>query len=606
MTILPSAEAVGDPRAQQSAHVRAWSPRPAQYPGTVVRRDLAIPMSDGVVLRGDLVLPADASGTAVEGRFPVIVTITAYNKTVLASSPLGGGSADYLVRRGYAQLTVDARGTGGSAGQWGAFSAREGKDAVEIMRWAHRQPWSDGRTGMSGPSYMGISQIFAAAGRPPGLKAIFPQVPGADVYRDIVASGGQVDASFMPLWLGLVTGAGVLPPAVTATDPQAGFTTFADHLLGAAGFTLPLIPDALLSGEPAYDGPFYAERSPINVIDRVRVPTLLISGEYDLFQRGTPLLFERLQANGVPTKLIIGPWDHLQASAGTGLADAGHGTLSELQLRWFDHWVQGRPDPTLDDDIAPLTYYEQGSGRWRTAPDWVGRRQRATTFRLSGSATPGTPGGLATSSAGTGAAAIPPIPAAGLCTRSTNQWTAGIPNQSPFPNPCLSDNRLNDLAGVTFDTAPLKRGLSIQGPINARLYTSVTSIGGDGMLSVAIEDVAPDGSVSRLTGGWQVLSFRALDRARSRYLGGRLIQAFHPFTAASKKAMPSGTAVPIDVEVFPTAARIAPGHRLRIAIQAYDTPHLMPTLSDLVNGLGVMTVHTGGDTPSVLTVPTLR
>lgn len=474
-----------------------------------------------------------------------------------------------------------------------------------MLRWAHRQPWSDGRTGMSGPSYMGISQIFAAAGRPPGLKAIFPQVPGADVYRDIVASGGQIDASFMPLWLGLVTGAGVVPPAVTATDPQAGFSTFADHLLGAAGFTLPLIPSALLSGEPAYDGAFYAERSPINVIDRVRVPTFLISGEYDLFQRGTPLLFERLQAAGVPTKLIIGPWDHLQASAGTGLEDAGHGSLQELQLRWFDHYVQGRADAALDDDIAPLTYFEQGSGRWRTGRHWIDRRQRAVSFRLSGSATAGGgAGALTRDRAEPGSAVVPPIPAAGLCTRSTNQWTAGIPNTSPFPNPCLSDNRLNDLAGVTFDTEPLKRGLSIQGPLNARLYTSTTA--SDGMLSVAVEDVAPDGTVSRLTGGWQVLSFRELDRERSRYLGGRLIQAFHPFTEASKEPMPSGETVPVDVEIFPTAARIAPGHRLRIAVQAYDVPHLVPTLADAVGSLGLMTVHTGGDTPSVLTVPALR
>jgi predicted acyl esterase len=47
---------------------------------------------------------------------------------------------------------------------------------------------------MDRPSYMGIAQMFAAAGQPDGLKAIFPQVPGADVYRDVVAVGGQIDA----------------------------------------------------------------------------------------------------------------------------------------------------------------------------------------------------------------------------------------------------------------------------------------------------------------------------------------------------------------------------------------------------------------------------
>lgn len=603
----PSPSSSGSASGAPSARADSWRPRPETYPSTVLRRDLAIPMSDGTILRGDLLLPARADGTAVPGRFPVVVTITAYNKTVLGSVPLGGGDGSYLVKRGYAQLTVDARGTGSSEGSWGAFSAREDRDAAEIMTWAHEQSWSDGRTAMTGPSYMGISQIFAAAGRPPGLKAIFPQVPGADVYRDIVASGGQVDVAFMPLWLGLVTGAGIVPPAVTATDPASGFTTFFDHLLGALTFTGPLIPQALLSGEPAYDGAFYAERSPINVVDEVQVPTFLISGEYDLFQRGTPLLFERLQRRGVPVKMIIGPWDHLQGSSGAGLDQAGHGTLQELQLRWFDRYVLGRADATLDSDIAPLTYYEQGSGVWREGRHWVDSRQRATRLLLSGSSTTALQaGGLttSTSAAKPGRSSVLPIPLAGLCSRSTNQWTAGIPNQIPLPNPCLKDNRLNDLAGVTFETAPLTKAVSIQGPINARLYVSSTS--GDGLLSVAVEDVAPDGTVSRLTGGWQTIAFRSLDRSRSRYLDGRLIQPFHPFTKASKAPLGAGRIAPVDVEVFPTAAQIAPSHRLRLAVQAFDTPHLLAPLTDLLSQLTIISVHAGGTTPSELVIPTLR
>src|SRR5690606_6201579 len=138
------------------------------------RTDVPIKVSDGTVLRGDLRLPARANGTPVPGRWPVIVTITAYNKTVLGSSDSAGSGPGYLVKRGYAHLTVDARGTGSSGGRWCAFCTRENKDGGEIMAWAHRQPWSNGRTGMNGPSYMAMAQIFAAAARPPGLKAIFP------------------------------------------------------------------------------------------------------------------------------------------------------------------------------------------------------------------------------------------------------------------------------------------------------------------------------------------------------------------------------------------------------------------------------------------------
>ena len=311
----------GHDGAHDGRHCREhrWKPRPEQYPQTTHQQGPRDPDVRRRRLRGDLTLPADADGTPIGAKVPVVVTITAYNKTAMASGfggTLAGADPAYLVKRGYAQLTVDARGTGSSEGQWNAFDAREDKDAAEVMTWAHRQPWSNGSTAMTGASYMGISQIFAAAGKPAGLKAIFPQVPAADVYRDVVASGGQVDSGFMPLWLGLVTATGLIPPAVATSDPQSALGALASHIGAAGTFTGPTLVKAMAGQDTAYDGPFYAERSPINVIDKVDVPTFLVGGEYDLFQRGTPLLFERLRKRGVPTKLIIGPWDHLQGSSG--------------------------------------------------------------------------------------------------------------------------------------------------------------------------------------------------------------------------------------------------------------------------------------------------
>ena len=597
LPVVPSAEASAEPAA-----TRHWQPRPEQYPGTTTTTDIAIPMDDGVVLRGDLVQPTRADGTVVTRPLPVIITITAYNKTVLASGGgLGGPGVDYLVKRGYAALTVDARGTGSSEGVWEAFSPRETRDYGAVVTWAHHQPWSNGKSGMVGPSYMGIAQLFAAAAHPPGLKAIFPQVPGADVYRDIVASGGQIDVSFIPLWMGLVTATGLVPPAFGADAPASAFRVLLDRLTTATTFTGPLLASAVLGGDPAYDGPFYRDRSPINVVDRVRVPTFLVSGEYDLFQRGTPLLFERLQERGVPVRMITGPWDHLQGSSGADIGQAGYGPLQELWLRWFDRYVKGRKDPRLLRDIKPFTYYEQGTGSWVRTRKYVDRDLSAASFRLSGaSALGGRAGGLVRHGALAGTSQLPALPVTGLCTRSANQWTAGILQTAWPDNPCLRDNALNDLGGLTFQTAPLRRTLRLQGPMNVRAYVSSPS--GDGMLSVAVEDVAPDGSVARLTGGWQVLSQRALDRGRSRYLDGELVQPFHPFTRESKAPVPSGAVVPVDVEVFPTGAALRPGHRLRLSIQAFDVPHLLPTVPDL-GQLAPLTLHASDAYPSVLTVP---
>ncbi|MGA9101081.1 CocE/NonD family hydrolase [Aeromicrobium sp.] len=610
----PSPAAVGATRAEGlqaaepaslvSAPASGWTPRPEDFPKTVTQTDVKIPMSDGVVLRADVKRPADASGQAIATPLPVLVTITAYNKTVLATGGGGLAGADpgFLVKRGYVNVTVDARGTGSSRGRWNAFGARENKDGGEVMEWAHSQPWSNGTTGMTGPSYMGISQLWAASAKPTGLKAIFPQVPGADVYRDIVASGGQLDVGFIPLWLGLVTFTGLIPPAFTPSEPLSAIGALVDHLVAAGTFTSPLLVKAALGGDPNYDGPFYKERSVINVADQIDVPAFFVSGEYDLFQRGTPLLFENLRKRGVPAKMIVGPWDHLQASSGKEIAKAGYGTLGELQLRWFDHWLKNQPDAALDSDIPNLTYFDQGPDTWRTSSEWI-THQQASSFRLSGSATNGKPAALTSGASQDGVSNVLPVPVAGLCTRSANQWTAGVVNQLWSRNPCLKNNRVNDKLGVVFQTDPVTSPVKIQGPINAHLFASSNS--GDGMLSVAVEDVAPNGKVSRLTGGWQVLSHRKLDESRTRYMDGKIIQPYHPFTRADQKKLGRGEVAPIDVEVFPTAATIRPGHRLRLAVQAFDIPHLLPAAHLAVGTLTVMKVHTSAQYPSELTLPTV-
>jgi uncharacterized protein len=193
------------------------------------------------------------------------------------------------------------------------------------------------------------------------------------------------------------------------------------------------------------------------------------------------------------------------------------------------------------------------------------------------------------------------VPVAGLCTRSASQWTAGL---LAVPG-CETDNRVNDLSGTSYQTRPLATPLHLMGPIDARLYVSTTAR--DGMLSVHVEDVAPDGSVDRLTGGWQVLSQRKLVRSRSLRRDGQVLQPWHPFTRAAQLPVTPGKVMGVDVEVFPTGAVLRKGHRLRITVQAFDTPHLAPTLPQLTDGLGgVITVHHSPVYRSRLVLPVRR
>jgi putative CocE/NonD family hydrolase len=262
----------------------------------------------------------------------------------------------------------------------------------------------------------------------------------------------------------------------------------------------------------------------------------------------------------------------------------------------MDRYVRGRADSTLGSDVKPVTYHEIGGG-WRTAPRWMPASVSARTFQLSGVAQPGAPGSLVRGTPSNGTDDVYPVPVTGLCTRSASQWTAGA-----LAAPPCEDNALNDQAGTSWQTAPLASDLHVLGPVNARLFAS--SQRPDAMLSVHVEDVAPDGHVERLTGGWQVLSHRALDASRTRRLDGEVVQPFHPFTKAAQAPMPAGGVARIDVEVFPTGAVIRKGHRLRVTVQQYDVPHLLPPLPQLADSMGsVVTIHHSAKYPSRLILP---
>jgi uncharacterized protein len=565
-----------------------WTPydRPAQF-GEVVDKDVPVTMSDGTVLRADVHRP-DAPG-----RFPVLLTQTPYNKGgVLA------GAISYLVQRGYVHVVVDVRGTGSSAGQWDSFGPNEQRDGKEMVDWAAAQPWSDGKVGLVGPSYMAITQITTAALKPKALKAMFTIVPMADGYRDITMSGGQVNTAFIPLWLGLVSGGGLIPPqyAAQSGSPQdlaQSVTTLAQHASGVAGFQASTVANSTAGGDVAYDGSFWKTRSPIELLDDVDVPNFVVGGLHDLFQRGEPLVYERLK-NRVNTRLLMGPWTHLTGSQGAGLPADGVPTLNQIELRWFDHYLKGID--TRVGDIPRVTQYTYGVGKFETQPDWPHPRLAPSKLYLR-------EGNALSVDAPKGDEATESFvqhPFSGICSQSTSQWTAGLTEQLP----CTTDDRLNEAGEITYTTPPMTSDLRIDGPLNARLWLTTTA--SDAVASVKVTDVAPDGTSTELSGGWLAASFRAVDEGRSRYVGGELLQPWHPFTRASVLPVKAGEPMKLDVEVFPTNAVIAKGHSLRISVGPGDFPHALPPLPQAASSLaGQVRILHDAQHPSALTLPTI-
>jgi putative CocE/NonD family hydrolase len=104
------------------------------------------------------------------------------------------------VPRGYTLVNCDLRGWGTSAGTGELLSAQEGDDVHDVIEWIAAQPWSNGRVGMLGVSYLALIQWAAAATRPPHLAAICPWEGFTDAYRDFIRTGGVLEDGFLRIW----------------------------------------------------------------------------------------------------------------------------------------------------------------------------------------------------------------------------------------------------------------------------------------------------------------------------------------------------------------------------------------------------------------------
>ena len=582
--------------------------------------DVRIQMSDGVLLDADEYIPT--SGCPC----PTILVQTPYRKegtAVAEGNPI-------FPANGYAMVVVDVRGTGSSEGMWDSCGPREQQDSVALVQFAASQPFSNGTVGLAGVSYSAINQLLTV--EQPGtqaVKAIFPIVPMADAYRDVTWAGGNEDAGFIPLWLGLVNGLAVIPANDALAQPKIALNAESQHALDVATFGGLVLLDAALGGyetmlptalqtypDQAYDGPFYQVRSPIRNIGAVKIPTFIVGGTYDIFQRGEPILFRALPLSGARKKLLIGPWYH--TTAGNGLtADDGSSpvfdtngnllpSLNNLQLAWFDRWLKGIRNgiesfPTVE------TYY-LGAGKW--VPDKQYPASGPTYQRWYLSAAPGVGTSLFSGSlapapdAASTSVAVPWIPVNGTCSRSTTQWTAGLVSGTT----CENDNRPSELLSATFTTPPFAAPYALSGPIGATIWLSSTAT--DAQVVVNVSDVDPSGASSQITGGTLVASLRAVTPAAcgaivadcSVYAGRTLVQPWHPYTHASQSPLTPGIPTALEVEIFPTTAVIQPGHALRVTIATGDFPHETSTLSTTLGSAGIDTLYLGPDHPSSIRV----
>jgi hypothetical protein len=605
-----------------------WTPEPEHY-GVKEVNGVGIRMSDGTVLRATVAYPADRrTGEIADGRFPTLLTITPYGDALAVGGATGINQ--YLVKRGYLDISVDARGSGASGGTFDLFGPKQTQDSVELVHWAAELPRSDGKVGMHGASYLGINQLFAASavGKDSPLKAIFPIVAANDIYRDAAFMGGIPDLEFdSAYFLGVLPVTNLVNPLLSAMKSPShlveGVTGTLNHAAQIPQYNVQFLAKAYLGGPNAYDNPYWADRRPASVLRRIvdnNIPAYLVGGEYDLFQRGAPMNYAGLQnafagrpttAPMNPDQDVTGRYQLLQGPY-THVGGAANPELNALQLRWFDQWLKGE-DSGMDRTDTPLHVYDLGTSHYTETTSYPLPGATPTTYYFgggrSGTGTSVNDGALSTAKPGAGSDTVLWSPVAGtLCGRSQDQWAAGIPslltNQIPVNVPCIDDDRLAQLGptSLTYTTGALDEARTIAGPISATVYATANTRETEWVVNIA--DVAPDGVSRPITQGALLGSFRAVNHDRSWTIDDKTVMPYHDYTKQSAEPVVPGQLTRYDIEVFPTFATIAPGHRIRLTLATTDLPHLLPTAPALANLVGgVYQVRRGGPAASSVTIP---
>jgi putative CocE/NonD family hydrolase len=291
-----------------------------------------VKVRDGTLLAVDIYRPT-LNSLVVQEPLPVIWAHTRYHRAQLLPDgdvQPGLGGAIHLIPYGYVVGVVDARGSGASFGfRTAEASPEEARDAYDITEWFAAQPWCDGNVGMSGGSYMGITQLFAAAQGPPSLKAIFPAMHVFDIY-DLFLANGIIMRDFLEQWDASVRAMDSSTPASVVPveeEPESVMLVEALKLRQQNVYPLDLMEDAPFRNSPIPGVGAYDVISPgtyINDINAAGVAIYQLSGWYDVYTTDQMLWFVNLEG---PQKLVMTGWNH-----------SSYESWMEIeQLRWFDY-----------------------------------------------------------------------------------------------------------------------------------------------------------------------------------------------------------------------------------------------------------------------------
>ena len=516
----------------------------------IVDHGVKAAMRDGVELRADIYRPRQA------GRYPVLLQRTPYNKA---------GGEDFARRAaaaGYVAIVQDVRGRYASDGEWYPFKW-ESQDGFDTVEWAATLPYSNGKVGMWGGSYVGATQMLAAITHPPHLAGICPVVTASNYHRNWTYQGGAFEQWFDESWTSGLAQDTLNRNIQKETNalggiwklPLSAYPLFnAQAQVDSTQTLAPYFLDWL--AHPNYDE-YWKKWSIEEHYGDIQVPALLVAAWYDIFQDGSLRNYEGLKEHagneaarrGQRLLVIIGG----HAGGGRKIGDVDFGAAADyseeqVTLDWYDFLFKG-----VQNGFAkkPVRIFVMGANEWRDEDDWPLKRAKSVKYFLHSTKGANSMRGDGVLSNEAPGDATPehfvydpanPVPTTGgpLCCDG-----AHLPGG---PKDQRAVEARDDV--LVYSTPVLERDTEVTGHVILDLWVKSTAVDTD--FTAKLVDVWPNGFAQNLTEG--------------------IMRAKYRDSQEKPELMTPGEIYKLGVDLWSTSNVFKKGHRIRLEISSSNFP----------------------------------
>lgn len=479
----------------------------------ITQNGVAMKTRDGVTLYSDIYRPR------ADGRFPVILMRTPYDKSVSwAVAP-----PYQIAAHGYVVVVQDVRGRYTSEGEWYPFR-HESDDGYDAVEWVAALSSSDGRVGMMGGSYVGATQMLAAIAHPPHLAGICPVVTASNYHDGWTYQGGALEQWFdqnwttqlatNTMWRLIAKDTNALLGAYTLPLTQYPAFNYASLPAGADA-TAQLAPYYLdWLAHPNYDG-YWKQWSIEEHFSDIGVPALHIGGWYDIFLNGTLRNYMGIKRHGANDaarngqRLLVQIGGH--AGFGRRIGDVEFGDeavkfgSTDVLIDWYDYLFKGVQNEFASD--KPVRVFVMGANAYRQESDWPPPQAQPTRYFLHS-------GGSADSLRGDGGLSLTP-PRKETPDKFTYDPANAVPtvggslccdaaHYEPGPRDQRAIESRNDV--LVYSTKPLAEDMEVTGPVMLELWAKSSAVDTD--FTAKLVDVSPDGFAMNLCDGILRMRYR--------------------------------------------------------------------------------------------------